>query len=48
MSDSIANPFTDLASSIMGTFPDPIAVLDFKGTILWCNAATFEPLKSFG
>jgi two-component system NtrC family sensor kinase len=31
-----------LASSLADSFPDPIAILDTKGTILWCNSATYE------
>ncbi|TFH07647.1 MAG: PAS domain S-box protein, partial [Candidatus Thorarchaeota archaeon] len=32
----------DNAITIADTFPDPIAILDTKGIILWCNAATFH------
>jgi PAS domain S-box-containing protein len=42
MSSSESSMFQDNALSILNAFPDPIAVLDSKGTILWCNPATFE------
>jgi len=33
------------SSFVADEFPDPIAILDTKGTILWCNKATFEISK---
>jgi len=32
----------DYTPNIADMFPDPIAVLDMKGTILWCNEATYK------
>jgi len=33
---------TDYTPNIADMFPDPIAILDMKGTILWCNEATYK------
>ena len=38
----MSNSKVNYASCIADTFPDPIAILDTKGTILWCNNALYE------
>ena len=31
-----------IQTHVADMLPDPIAALDTKGTILWCNKATYE------
>jgi PAS domain-containing protein len=38
----MSNSEVNLAFSIADSYPDPIAILDTKGTILWCNNALYE------
>jgi PAS domain S-box-containing protein len=42
LSSDESDMFPDLDTSILNALPDPIAILDTRGKVLWCNTATFS------